>query len=256
MKISIVTVSFNQREFLRDALESVILQGYPDLEYIVIDPGSTDGSQELIESYSPGITQILFEPDQGAADGLRKGFARSTGEVLGFLNSDDLFEPGSFQRVAEFFQSHSDFDIAMGNGYVVDSEGKPVRHVKARNFTVPRYFYGGARFLQQSTFFRKRAYINSPGLNSQNRTCWDGELFVNMAHRGARIGYIDADLGRFRIHSQSISGSQRLTERYHADQMRVFQEIYGRDWRSTDSLLKLLYRGESALQHVDILRQR
>jgi glycosyltransferase involved in cell wall biosynthesis len=255
VKISIVTVSFNQREFLRDALESVILQGYPDLEYIVIDPGSTDGSRELIESYSPGIAHILFEPDQGAADGLRKGLARATGEVLGFLNSDDLFEPGSFLRVAEFFESHPECDIAMGNGYVVDGEGKPVRHVRAKNFTVQRYFYGGARFLQQSTFFRKRAYINSPGLNSQNRTCWDGELFVNMLHRGARIGYIDADLGRFRIHSQSISGSQRLADRYYADQRRVFQEIRGRDWRSTDSLLRLIYRGEAALRRIGSVRQ-
>ena len=254
MKISIVTVSFNQREFLRDALESVTLQGYPDLEYIVIDPGSTDGSRELIEGYSAAIACTIFEPDQGAADGLRKGFSLAAGDIFGFLNSDDLLEPGSLQRVADFFESHSQCDILMGNGYVVDGEGKPVRHVKAQNFTVNHYLYGGAQFLQQSTFFRKTAYINSPGLNPQNRTCWDGELLVNMLHRGARIGYIDADLGRFRIHSQSISGSGRLNEQYFEDKRRIFQEIRGRKWRSSDSFLKLLYRGEAFLRRVCIVR--
>ncbi len=90
MKISIVTLSFNQCAFLREALESVLQQGYPDLEYIVIDPGSTDGSRELIQSYASGIAHMVFEPDKGASDGLRKGFALATGDICGFLNSDDL----------------------------------------------------------------------------------------------------------------------------------------------------------------------
>ena len=254
MKISIVTVSFNQRDFLRDALESVLSQGYPDLEYIVVDPGSTDGSRELIESYSARIAHMVFEQDRGAADGLRKGFALASGDILGFLNSDDLLEPGSLQRVADTFRDHPECDIVMGNGNVVDGEGRPVRHVTSRDFTVNRYFYGGTQFLQQSTFFRREAYLNSPGLNPQNRTCWDGELFVNMLHRGANIRYLNVDLSRFRIHSQSISGSGRLSERYLEDKRRVFQEIRGREWRATDSLLRLLYKGEAALRRVGIVR--
>ena len=254
MKISIVTLSFNQCAFLREALESVLLQGYPDLEYIVIDPGSTDGSRELIQGYASGITHMVFEPDKGASDGLRKGFALATGDICGFLNSDDLLEPGSLQRIADFFQSHAEYDIVMGNGYIVDVEGKPVRHVRSRTFTVDRYLYGGTQFLQQSTFFRREAYLNSPGFNPITKTCWDGELFVTMAHQGARVGYIDADLSRFRIHSQSITGSQRLQKLYVQDKRRVFKQIRGRDWSATDSFRRLLYRGEAALRRVGVVR--
>ena len=94
MRISIVTLSYNQRTFLREAIDSVLQQDHPDLEYIVVDPGSTDGSREFIRSYGEQVAQVVFEPDQGAADGLNKGFSRATGEVFGFLNADDYLLPG------------------------------------------------------------------------------------------------------------------------------------------------------------------
>ncbi len=90
MKISIVTLSFNQKQFLEEALQSVLGQKYPELEYIVVDPGSTDGSREMLDLYKGQLTELILEPDRGAADGLNKGFSRSTGDVLGFLNADDL----------------------------------------------------------------------------------------------------------------------------------------------------------------------
>lgn len=254
MKISIVTLSFNQHAFLREALESVLQQGYPDLEYIVVDPGSTDGSRELIQSYAAGITHMLFEPDRGTSDGLQKGFAMATGDIFGFINSDDLLEPGSLKRVADFFQAHPECDIVMGNGYVIDVEGRPVRHVRSRDFTVNRYFYGGTQFLQQSTFFRREVYLKSPGFNAQNKTCWDGELFISMVHQGARLEYLDADLGRFRVHSHSITGSQRLKKAYVEDRRRMFREVLGRDWRTTDDFWKLLYKSELALRRIGIVR--
>ena len=206
MKISIVTLSYNQLTFLGDAIESILRQGYPDLEYIVVDPGSTDGSRELLRSYEEQISRLIFERDQGAADGLNKGFASATGEIFGFLNADDFLLPGALHRVSEFFKSHPQCDIAMGNGNVVDAHGQTLRHVRARDFTVRRYLYGGTRWLQQSTFFRRKAFLRSPGFNTENRTSWDGELFVSMAHMGATVGYINADLAAFRIHDASISG--------------------------------------------------
>ena len=89
MKFSVVTVSFNQRQYLEEALTSVLEQDYPAIEYIVVDPGSTDGSRELIESFRDRLASIVFEADQGAADGLNKGFQRASGDIFGFLNSDD-----------------------------------------------------------------------------------------------------------------------------------------------------------------------
>jgi glycosyltransferase involved in cell wall biosynthesis len=250
VKISIVTVSFNQRAYLQEAMDSVLSQGFPDLEYIVVDPGSTDGSRELIRSYSDRIAHLVLEPDKGAADGLNKGFARATGDVFGFLNSDDVLVPGSLQLVDDFFQQHPDCDMAMGNGHKIDGNGRKIRHFRARDFTPKRYFYGGTQWLQQSTFVRAGAYLRSPRFNPENRTCWDGELFVNIANQGAKVGYIDADLAGFRIHESSISGSGQLEDQYKRDCRRIFRQLRGHEWNAVDEVLRFLYRMEGLLIRV------
>ncbi len=256
MKISIVTLSLNQQNYLKDALDSVLQQGYPELEYIVVDPGSTDGSRELIQSYANQLSHMIFERDRGAADGLNKGFARATGEIFAFLNADDILLPGSLQRVADFFEQHSDCDVAMGNGFVIDGEGRVQRHVRARSFTVRRYVCGGTNWLQQSTFFRSRAFLNSPGFNVENRTCWDGELFVKMVHQGAKVGYIAADLAGFRIHDSSISGSGRLQQQYEQDSSRIFRDLFGREWDIRDDVQRFFYRSEGLLRHMRTWMQK
>jgi glycosyltransferase involved in cell wall biosynthesis len=247
MKISIVTLSFNQAQFLRQAIDSVLDQRYPELEYIVVDPGSTDGSRELIETYASSLAHRVFDPDRGAADGLNKGFALATGEIYGFLNADDLLYPGALQRVAEFFARNSQCDIAFGCGHTIDQHGNRVRHFRAGNFSVARYLYGGAVWLQQATFFRAAAFQHSPGFNLENRTCWDGELIVTMVSQGARIGFIPVDLGAFRIHDASISGSGRLNEQYRRDCRRIFRQVRGRDWNRLDDLCHFVYRATGYL---------
>ena len=247
MKISIVTLSYNQGAFLGHAIGSVLQQDHPDLEYIVVDPGSTDGSRELLRSYGEQISRVIFEPDRGAADGLNRGFGGATGEIFGFLNADDFLLPGALHRVSEFFKSHPQCDIVMGNGNVVDAHGQTLRHVRARDFTVRRYLYGGTRWLQQSTFFRREAFLRSPGFNAENRTSWDGELFVLMANMGATVGYIDADLAAFRIHDASISGTGRLQDAYREDCRRIFRQIRGRNWQASDELVRFSYRVEGLL---------
>lgn len=250
MKISLVTLSFNQIEYLNEALDSVLGQGYPDLEYIVVDPGSKDGSREVIEGRSKEIAHTIFEPDRGAAEGLNKGFSRATGEVYGFLNADDLLMPGSLHRVADFFTRNPKCDLVFGNGYVIDGNGQRVRHYRARAFSVKSYLYGGARWLQQSTFFRSEAFRRSPQFNLENRTCWDGELFVSMVNQGARVGYIDEDLAAFRIHAASITGSGRLNAQYAEDSRRVFEQTLGRAWGPMDNLRRLVYRTTGKLAEM------
>jgi hypothetical protein len=137
--------------------------------------------------------------------------------------------------------------MVMGNGYVVDAHGRNLRHVRARDFTVRRYLYGGTRWLQQSTFFRREAFLLSHGFNTENRTSWDGELLVSMAQMGATVGYIDADLAAFRLHNTSISGTGRLVNVYLEDCKRIFRQIRGRDWRVSDDLVRFFYRIEGLL---------
>lgn len=250
MKISIVTISFNQKQYLRQAIESVLNQGYSDLEYILVDPGSTDGSRELIQSYSRFPIRTIFETDSGPADGLNRGFSRASGELFGFLNADDVLLPGALKCVAAFFENSPDCNLVFGNGFVIDEEGSRQRHIIARDFTMDRYFHGGSRFLQQSTFFRRAAFEQIGGFNAANRTSWDGELFVRMVGHGTKVGYIDADLAEFRIHANSISGSGRSYDAYKMDSERLFREFYGRKWGLGDKLQQVAYRAEAVLIHL------
>ena len=116
MKISIVTISFNQCAYLRACIDSILSQEGCDLEYIVVDPGSTDGSRELIESYGDRIVRV-FEPDAGPADGLNRGFACATGDIYGFINSDDYLLPGALAAVTAFFRKHPATVFMTGHGF-------------------------------------------------------------------------------------------------------------------------------------------
>jgi glycosyltransferase involved in cell wall biosynthesis len=249
MKFSVVTVSFNQRQYLEEALTSVLGQDYPALEYIVVDPGSTDGSRQLIESFGSRLAATVFEPDQGAADGLNKGFRLATGDVFGFLNSDDALLPGAMRSVSQVFEQNPGCDIVMGNGFIVDADGRRIRRIRAAGFTVERYFYGGATWLQQSTFFRRTAFAAVGGFNVNNRSCWDGELLVDMVRAGAKVRYLDQDLALFRIHAKSITGSRRHSEMMKADADRMFSLTRGRKWTALDTMRGYLYRIERILTH-------
>jgi glycosyltransferase involved in cell wall biosynthesis len=249
MKFSVVTVSYNQRQYLEECLTSVLGQDYPEFEYIVVDPGSTDGSRELITSLGSQLAAVLFEPDQGAADGLNKGFQRASGDIFAFLNSDDALLPGAMQSVCHAFEQNPDCDIVMGNGFIVDAHGRRVRRIRAAGFTLGRYFYGGATWLQQSTFFRRTAFETAGGFNVNNRSCWDGELLVDMVRAGARIKYLNQDLALFRIHGKSITGSRRHSEMMKADADRMFSLTRGRNWTTLDTLRVYLFRLERILTH-------
>ena len=123
-KISVVTPSFNQAPFLEETIQSVLSQGYPDLEYIVMDGGSTDGSAEIIGKYADRLTDWKSAKDGGQADAIRTGFARATGEILCWLNSDDTIAPGTLRRIGEFFAANPDVDLVYGDLNLVTAEGK------------------------------------------------------------------------------------------------------------------------------------
>ena len=253
MKFSLVTISFNQGQYLEEALNSVLTQDYPDIEYIVVDPGSKDGSRPLIQRYAGQLAHIVFEPDGGAADGLNKGFQRATGEIFAFLNSDDVLLPGALREVSDFFSRNPDCDIVMGNGFMIDAEGNRIRRIRAAGFTVSRYFYGATAWLQQSTFFRRKAFESVGGFNQINRSCWDGELILEMILNGAKVAYLNRDLALFRVHTQSITGSRRHKEMMKADVERMFLRATGRNWTAADSFRCWLFRAMRILTNPGAL---
>lgn len=244
MKISIITISYNQAQFLEQAIRSVVEQDCGELEYIVVDPGSTDGSRDIIERYRTGISAVVYEPDQGPADGLNKGFSLATGEIFGFINADDILLPGALRKVAEYFGANPATDIVCGRGYLIDESGRATRRKIPTRLSKRLYAYGAVTFFQQGIFFRKDAYLATQGFNPENRSCWDGELVLDMLVNGERAGILHEDLGAFRIHGASISGSGRLDEIYRQDCRRLFVKAMGREMDATDRMLGKIFRLE------------
>jgi glycosyltransferase involved in cell wall biosynthesis len=235
MKISVVTISYNQAKYLWQCMDSVLNQNYPDIEYIIVDPGSTDGSREIIDSYDDRVIRV-YEKDAGPADGLNKGFARATGNVLGFLNSDDVLQPNALRTIGDWFESHPTYDVVSGCGTFVDAEGKFLKSIVPSKLTPWLYAHGGVSVFQQGTFFRAPFFKKVGGFNLENKTCWDGELFLDMAIAGARFATIGADLAQFRLHAEGITGSGRLEEKYRKDSARLFLKVKGRERNNWDGM--------------------
>ena len=237
MRITIVTISFNQARFLKAAIDSIVRQGYPDLDYVVVDPGSSDSSRDVIKQYGDQISKSILEPDAGPADGLNKGFACATGEILGFVNADDELLPHSLQFVADYFVKHSDVDVLLGCGRIVDETGAILRRIVPSRFSLLHYAFGRFEFIQQAIFFRRSTFESIGGFNSSNIISWDGELLVDMAIAGARFARTDKELGVFRIYPSSISGSGNYLQKLSLEKTRLFQKIMERGSRWYDLAL-------------------
>jgi glycosyltransferase involved in cell wall biosynthesis len=238
MKFSVVTISFNQAKFLERALRSVLEQQGVDVEYIIVDPGSTDGSREIIKRYRDRLDHVILEKDHGAADGLNRGFARATGDVYCYLNSDDEYRPDAFSVVRSYFANHPEIDVICGHAYVVDSAGHVLRRIWSDPFQRLSQAYGGSIQIQPSTFIRASSFKGTGGFNAENKITWDGELLIDLALSGARIGIIEAFLSNFRVHSLSITGSGRLDELMGSDFLVRFEKLMGRSWRYYDPLVE------------------
>lgn len=241
MKISIVTISFNQAQFLRECMDSVLCQNYPDIEYIVVDPGSTDGSREIIESYGDRVIKV-FEKDAGPADGLNMGFKIATGDVYCYLNSDDTFLPGAFLSIANHFRKLDNVDVLCGHAHIIDCESCVKRDVYSDKFSFRSAAYGAALLIQPSTFFRQGIFKRVGGFNVGNRSNWDGELLIDMALAGARIEVIDELLSCYRVHDESITGTGRLAEAHAVYERNMFEKIMGRSFQNSDLRWAYFYR--------------
>lgn len=248
MKISIVTISFNQVTYLKQCIESVLNQDYPDIEYIVVDPGSTDGSREIIESYGDRIIKV-FEKDSGPADGLNKGFSNATGEIFCYLNSDDTFLPSALSNVSTFFSKQSCAHVVCGHGHIIDGQSKYKRRVFSDSFSIKSAAYGAALAIQPSTFFRQEIYKRVGGFNPSNKSNWDSELLIDMALAGARIEVLNRLLSCYRVHEESITGTARLANAHKAHARKMFEKIMHRPYQSNDDLLKFFYRVKKHLRN-------
>jgi len=240
LAITIVTPSYNQGRFIGETVRSVLGQDYANLEYLVIDGGSTDETLEVLKRYE-GRLRWWSERDRGQADAINKGFRRASGEVLGWLNSDDTYEPGALVKVADYFNRHPEIDLVYGEGYLMAEDGSNKRRFPATEpvFNLTRLIYVWDYILQQATFFRRSLLDRIGFLDESLHYGLDWDLWIR-AGRAGRIGYLPEYLGTLREYEAAKSfagGWRRIRELYgiaraHTGRKRPPPSIaiYACDW--------------------------
>ena len=180
LKLTIVTPSYNQGIFIDQTIRSVLNQDYKNLEYIVIDGGSTDDSLNIINSYSSKISKIITEPDKGQSDAINKGFNIASGEILGWLNSDDVYLPGALNKVADYFEQNPECKWVAGNCIFTDIFLKPAWQYNVPNIQPEEYlkFWEGNYLSQPSVFFKKELFDEVGGLNINLHYAMDLDLWL------------------------------------------------------------------------------
>jgi hypothetical protein len=203
-KLTVITPSYNQAQYLEATIRSVLLQGYPALEYIVVDGGSTDWSVDIIRRYAPWLATWISEPDRGQAHALNKGFAVATGELVGWLNSDDLLVPGALRRLAEANRADPGAIMA-GDVYEFDEADARIRLVRQRNITVANLVLpalSGLRWHQPGIYVPGPLQRRVGPLDEDLRYAFDQDWLCRLlAH--AHVRYLGAPLAVFRLHGAS-----------------------------------------------------
>ena len=219
-RVSIVTPSYNQGRFIEETIRSVLLQGYPDLEYIIVDGGSTDESVEIIRKYEPWLTYWVSEPDRGQAHAINKGFERVTGEICSWLNSDDMLLSGALRHIAEACLTQPEAVAWIGHCYRVDTDGRILSTV------VPRGLYraaladwgGKGFFYQPSCFFALGAWRRIGGLDNRLQIALDLDLWLGLSDIGV-FAQIPQPVSAATIHLEAKT--QALRARMHAETIVV-----------------------------------
>ena len=201
MLVSIITPSFNQARYLEETIRSVLDQDHPQLEYIIVDGGSTDGSLEIIKKYADRLAWWVSEKDQGQTDAINKGFARAKGEILAWLNSDDTYNPGAISAALAFLQAHPQAGLVYGDTNFIDENGKILGAFPAAQTDYKRLRRGYVHIPQQAAFFRADIWKQVGPLDPSFYFAMDYDLWVRIASH-APIFYTPQVWANFRLHSE------------------------------------------------------
>jgi glycosyltransferase involved in cell wall biosynthesis len=182
MRVSIITPSFNQAEFLEATIQSVLAQDYPNLEYMIVDGGSTDGSFEIINKYADHLAWWISERDRGQADGINKGLRRARGDVVAWLNSDDIYLPGAIQEAVAIFDADHDIGMVFGDAISIDREGQPLNRLSFGDWGLAELMR--FQIICQPAVFMRRSALEQVGyLDDTFHYMLDHHLWMRIAAR-------------------------------------------------------------------------
>jgi len=220
-RITIVTPSFNQADFLEETILSVLNQRYPNLEYMIFDGGSTDGSRAIIEKYASHLAYYEIEPDRGQTHAINKGLAKATGEVIAYLNSDDVYLPGALLAIGEYFLAHPTAEWVTGQCHMY-GDGPSWWMKPPSDFALPHLVHE-CSIAQPATFWRRTVVERFGPFDEARRYNMDYEYWLRIMSGGVKLDIVPYPLAGFRLHpaSKTVSESDPFRE---AD--RVLREEY------------------------------
>lgn len=207
LKISIITVSYNQGKYIEDNILSVFNQHYENCEHIIIDACSTDGTIGILKKYPHLIW--TSEPDKGQSDGLNKGFRKATGDIIAWINSDDMLYPDALKKINTFFEENPDKYVLTGNQVIIDDNGNELRTISAKKFTYNHLLNERSSVMQNSTFFRRGVLLDIGYLDESFHYTMDHELFVRIASKYENFT-INENLAYFRIWAGSKTYTSQI----------------------------------------------
>jgi glycosyltransferase involved in cell wall biosynthesis len=225
-RVTIVTPSYNQAGFLEETVRSVLLQRYPNLEYIIVDGGSCDGSVDIIRKYEDHLAFWVSEPDRGQSDAINKGFQRATGEILAWLNSDDIYYPGTLRAVVDIFRRLPEIDLVFGSAMFVEEDGTPRYAYPGveRSYLRKLQYWRGWDIPQPTLFFRKTVYDEFGGLDENFRYALDYEWLLRVSkttpsHCASEV------LATYRLHGSSKTGTWQASKHlFHRECARAVRK--------------------------------
>ncbi len=220
LKVSIITPSFRQAEYIERTIKSVLDQDYPSLEYFVQDGGSNDGTIDILQAYSQQLKGWESKPDKGQSHAINLGFAKTSGEIMAWLNSDDIFLPGTLAYVANYFDKHPDVDVIYGDRIIIDENDREIgRWIMPRNdYAVLSW----ADYIPQETLFWRRSIWDKVGgkIDESFQFAMDWDLLVRFRDAGACINRLPRFLGAFRVHTQQKT-SANIDDLGTKDMLRI-----------------------------------
>lgn len=250
IKISIVTPSYNQGAYIEETILSVIKQEYPFVEYMIIDGGSSDNSIEIIKKYENHLTYWVSEKDKGQSDAINKGFKKATGDIVCWLNSDDILLPDTLNKVAKYFKNNSNVDLLNGHLLRIDESSKIIRShfmIKQKDWYAKQGIY---YITQPSMFWRSKVLKEVGTLREDFHAAMDREFLIRVFKNGSRIGHLNKILAGFRMHGASKSSAGWGNPNYLRD-LEEIKAIYGSTYgRSPNPYYQAIYRLEKFIKGV------